>query len=422
MPYWLLLDPCKYPIGDLTLTFVVDSGNLPFGARPQKLIELDSFSVGSDRDNEVIFYPNNFDVEIKTEEDFEDWLTILKDLSLKETLAMIEKDGDYIFRGSVQKSSVKGDMFRRSLGFRAVDQIMNLKNFDPADNDLNYVLDETHRITSILQDIFTSGIYFPDGTAYINGVVSLCTYEANVNSNYYNFSDFGVRPYNHYFSSGTPYDTVLDVVKQILVTYGLVAFVGFDRKLYLIPRVYQNNTVHTIQNNEIADIETNIMRGMEGLKLYVRTGASAFTYQTYNYGDVITNPDRVEEIRIDQAVGSLPAGGGYSGLELWTGAAWEFADINTVRRKEADGSYTTPTSLWRLTGDDTWSIIQKDRMNYKVTLKGSFDALTHKSDLLSTHNPKQFYKLAQFPDEYLRPRRLKYDLNDNSVEIDLLSN
>lgn len=424
MAYYLLLDPCKFPVGDLKITFSIDSANY-LGAQPQKLKELGSFTIGTGNDNEVIFFPNVFEVKIKTDVEFDKWLTFLKDLRTEETLALIQDEDDkYIFRGYVQKSSVKGDMFRKTIGFRSYDQILNLKNFAASDNDLAYGNTEKVKIIDILKDIFTTGTYFQDGTNYINDVVSLCSYEAKIagSPTYVGFDDFGVIPYSIYFNPASPYDTVLDVVKSILVTYGCVGYIGTDEKFYIIPRVYQNNSLVTIQNNEIADIDTKVMRKMEGLKIYVFTGTLG-SYQTFSYGDIISNPDRVEEIRSDQNGGTLPSGGGGNvNLWLWSGGIWNDVELNYFRRKNADGSYTSPTSLWRLTGDDTWAIISKDRLNYNVTLKGKFDSLTMKSDLLTTHNPKQFYKLAQFPDEYLRPRKLKYDLNENKVEIDLLSN
>lgn len=417
MAYWLTLDPCKFPIGDLSFTFTIDSNNLPFGARAQLLKDFGSFTIGSDRDNEVIYYPNNFEIDIKTEEEFEDWIQILKDLCTVSTYSMIQQDGVYIFRGYVQQSSVKGDMFRKTLSFRCADQILALKDVDPKTNPLNYGTTQKRSLQYIITDILNSYLD-------IDQVVSLCTYEAKVLGSgvYRTWVNFGVVPYEHYFrNTSNPYDTMLDVLKSIMVTYGSIGYIGTDEKFYMIPRVYQNNSVFDIANTLIKNIELNVMRKMEGLKLYVYTGSPG-TYQTYNYGDVSSNPDRVETIRLDQAVGLLPDNvNSASNLFLFNGTTWDTADFNGVRRKKADGSYTNDKSLWRLTGDDTWAAIQKDRVNYRVTLPGQFDNFTKKSKLLSDHNPKQFYRLLQFPNEYLRPRRFKYDLTKNEAEIDLLS-
>lgn len=414
----------KTPCSDITIQLKFFYSAFYDGTENHFLTNFSDFKVGNERDNEVILSVNTVDIEMKLDDaDFEKWANIYYELSTVNVTAQIVVGGIEIFGGYVKQNSIKGDMFRKHIKFQCVDQIYKLKEIDPRTNPLGYGVSEKVNILQLFKDIFTTDTFFE--FPHCDDVISLSTLQARIDaSNYVDYDLFAIVPYRIYFSPTSPYTSMIDVVKSLVISYGLIPYFGLDEKLYLIPRIYQNNSYYNIENNRIGNFELQVVRKMLGLKVRVwNTDFDPFTYQTKSYGDVITDPERVETITCDQSGGTMPnPATSHVSVFLWDGSNYNTEAVaDSFRRKNADGSYSSEKSLWELVGDDVWDLIQNDRINYKVELPGDWDSLTGLSKLLLDHGPKQFYRLEQFPDNYLRPRLFKFNLTENKVEIDSIN-
>ena len=413
----------KTPAADISVQLKFFYSAIYDGTENHFLTNIGEFKIGNERDNEVILSVNSVDVQMKLDDaDFTKWANIYLELTTILVTAQITVGGVEIFGGYVKQNSIKGDMFRKQIKFQCVDQIYKLKEVDPRTNPLGYGASEKVNIIQLFKDIFTTDTFFE--FPHCDDVISLSTLQARIDAtNYVDYDLFAIVPYRIYFSPTSPYTSMIDVVKSLVISYGLIPYFGVDEKLYLIPRIYQNNDYFTIENNMIKDFELNVVRKMFGLKVRVwNTDYDPFTYQEEDYGDVDSDPERVETITCDQPGGTMPITGIHVTVFLWDGSNYNTEAVaDSFRRKNADGSYSSEKSLWELVADDIWALIQNDRINYKVKVPGDWDSFTKKSKLLTDHGPKQFYRLAQFPDNYLRPRLFKFNLIENKVEIDSVS-
>jgi len=390
-----------------------------------KIISHSKFSTGNNRDNDVIFYPNDIDFTIKFYGDTDKWKNILLELStigaeVNVYIMVGQNDERHRFSGMIVPESVDGDLNEKIISFKAADEFELLKKIDPRTNPFDYVLTNDVSFVDLFYSLFSLA-----GIGYISEVTHNSTYEAQYSFEELTltapFERFGTL-YSKYFSSNSFYSNLADMIKGILTSFGCIGYVGFDRKFYIVSRVYQGQGFITIDKDDIGDkTPTEIVRKQLGLKAYVYTGAPG-TFQTTTRGDVTKDPSRVQELRIMEPTGLLPDGSTqYSGLRLYDPAeGWLAGDFNKVRRKNADGTtFTSYKSNWLLTVDDAWSLIQNDRFLFKPKVQGEKNA-QGRSSLFDVNNIGSYYKLPQASSKVLRPRRMEFDAKRDEVEIELL--
>ena len=145
-----------------------------------RIISHSKFSTGNNRDNDVIFYPNDIDFTLKFYGDTDKWKNILLELSTIEAVVSVyvkPYTADLLrFTGIIVPQSVDGDLNEKIITFKVADDFQKLKTVDPRTNPYGYTLTSHVTFIDLIQDLFTLA-----GGGFITSVVHSSTYEAQYN-------------------------------------------------------------------------------------------------------------------------------------------------------------------------------------------------------------------------------------------------
>ena len=408
-----------FPQGAMPIQLTIMNSNNDYGIIYPKLISMGQWEIGLKTDNNDLFqYPSGFPIDIMLDGISDDqFINIMVDLQTLETRCFVQNFSGYVY---IAESSVTVDFRKKIISLKVVDAFVDLKKVDPRTNPFGYDLDAKVLLNDLILDMLrkSSIIYHP------GAVVNLCSYEARCGEGaYYPVSAWGMT-YGFYFGEHATYGTVLEVLKSILNALGCKGYIGFDTNFYIVPRFYNNNLpVKTIPDENVSEkIEIDVIRKMQGIQVFLNNGSPGVYVETsvgsvVKKGGDLLSPDIVEVMKFDQPVGDIP-GGGVSNLFVTNGVAWGVADMNHCRRKQADGTYTADKSLWRLTTDDAWSIIQNDRPLFKFQVYPN--KVNGYSTLLNYLSIGDFFKRSLMPSKVLHARWLGYNWNTDYIDVECM--
>lgn len=403
---WLLIELIENPPFDPPTLF-------------PELVKISEFSLGSDEDSDLINLPGEVSVELFFYEDTKDTIELLQYLQQKISSEFINVyfylNSELIFQGYIDPSTdrLKLNEDKKTIQLSILDQTLRIRDLDPKTNPFNYPnLNDNRKIIDLIQDFFINNIFGYDN--YILGLEQYSTIEAQaiIGSNYITFFfDQLYANLNFYYRPlGAGYDRLIDVLKSILINYNLIAYIGFDRKLYLIPRFDGLNEIFEVQKYNLIDKpEYKITDKIDGVKVHVWKGShpKENNYYIYTLGNYTDGDNNSEELFIDQPCGSFP-GGSYSGIAVIYNSQYYWIEPDRVRYKKRDDSYSGYNSLYKLVADDNWDKIKFPRLKCEIEVDGIFDKWT----------PKYAYKLFN-SDILFRASKFKYDIIKNKTRISM---
>jgi len=403
----------RYRSGKYKVSLSMSSGSIPEPlSLHAKIIELGELEIGSDESNESVYFPNNMSLKFLLDErERTTWSKLFSALRTNEALYIFEREiSDAIWStvwfGYTQPEAVTGDYWDGTFTVKAYDPFYKqMKAIDPKTNPFGYTLSYGYPFTDILFDAFNSLDVFSLYSTI--DIIPRCEYIATAESGVHvkSFSDFYIPAEFYFRATDNIYNTNMEVLKSIAAQFGCLIYLGLYGKVYMLPRFYPNSTtstyrqlpVQSIKKGGIQVIPYKIMKG-----LTVNARAATFRYVTGNYGDVSSDPGLVEIFNCDSPVGELPGGGeSASNMLIKADGTLHWADMDSVRRSDTD---TVPTSLWRKTAEDVWSIISSGRFGQKVVL-GGIDA-----DVVD------YWKDPWF-NQYWRFKKAKYNFVKNRTEL-----
>lgn len=375
------------------------------------LLDIGEISFGNDKDSDLIYYPSNFDIEVAiNNSDSYYWSKAANGLSQFGNEVELQIDGQVKWRGYVYRKSVRANKTAKTIKFTCIDQSQRFKEFLPSTNPLNYNLSNFYKVIDIINNIFTSSAFNS------SPLITQTSYHGTIQARYgspesiFNFNDFYASA-GFYFSSDSNYESMIELVKNILINYNLIAYLGMDRILHLVPRIYEGQNAYTIQKLDLLkDPEFEMSFAMEGLQGKLWTGAYPKTnsgnFSAVNYGSIINvgDKEKVEKIQIDQPGGSYPiapnSSTAFSGVAVNYNGSLVFIDTNgNFRNRNTMGIYNPWDALWKIPVVSTWSYVSTNRPQYKVEVNGVWDKW----------NFDKYYKFIGSSEVY-RLIKVKYNL------------
>jgi len=391
-----------------------------------KLLEggIGDITVGNDSTSDFIYYPSNLTVRVHINGDPSFWQRIIDELSTSLVYSELTVNNQIIHRGFLDNKSVIGNVLERTIRFTILDQSTTLKQYSPGSNPFQYDLDSGYFMTDLLLDLVAnSNLYeYP----FMNEVKYLGSIQTKdiINSNevIFNFSELGARA-RFYYNNQNNYKNLAELFKSIMINYNCIGYYGLDRKLYLVPRLYEGQTPYIISKFDLLkDPEYQLtIREIEGIKARLWTGAYPKTdmnnYSTVIYGTVNSSNEsdktRVEELFIDQPFGVFPPAPnnttGFSGLlGFYNGQFYNLSIGNNARSKDLYGNYYPWQNLWNLVVTKVWDYFSVRRKRRTLTLE--LDGLWDK------WNFDKYYKIPELI-QVFRPIKIKYNLYKKRTEM-----
>jgi len=238
----------KIPIGYLRIDIQLIPRDLSYIIYPI-LIDIGKIKLGSDEDSDLIYFPGEVNIKIYFKEHIKDVIEAFQYIQERITnnwcSAYIYINNNLIWQGYVDRDSDKLKLSDdKIMELTILDQTIRIKDLDPKTNPFGYTdLNEKRKILDIIKDFFINQIFMDDN--YINQIECYSTFEGRILINFTNyitilFNDFRAD-LNFYFSNNYIYNTLMELFKSILINYNLIAYIGFERKLYLLPRFVEFN-------------------------------------------------------------------------------------------------------------------------------------------------------------------------------------
>ncbi|MEJ5352460.1 MAG: hypothetical protein WHS65_12800 [Melioribacteraceae bacterium] len=400
------------------LKIVIYLSPIPVGIElSPKLKNLGDFVIGNDDDSDLILMPGEVNCEIYFQEHIKDLIDLFNYINYRISVAWNEVyiylNNNLIWQGFIDKdiNKLKLDRQNKTIKLSFVEQFAFVKNYDPKTNPLFYQnLNDFRKITDIIKDIFT----VPFVNAYVNSIINGSTIEGRILVNYtdyitFQFSEF-MASLSFYYGNNSNYSTLADVLKSILFNYNLICYMGFERKLFLIPRFVEFNNIIQINTNELLSSPNyQAISPIKGVKVKVWKGSypkDDTNYYIYTLGNYVQGDENCEELIIDQPAGSFP-GGGYSGIAVIYNSQIYWIEFDNIRYKKLDGTFSDYKALYKIIADDNWSQIRYPRLKCDIEVNGLFDKWM-----------PGYYKL---PDSDIVFRAVKFNYNflQNSTKISL---
>ncbi len=401
------------PAGYLTIDIVFSHAiNYTLNA---ELKNISSITLGSDEDSDIIYFPGEIDIELYFKMDKKDLIEIMKYIIAVNVYnwvsVYLKLNNNLIWQGYLDKDPENLNLKGNVLKLKILDQTSRLKGIDPKTNPFGYNLDSTEKIINIIQDIF---INIFNGDNYVNQIEIFTTLEGQIVIDYTNYLTFPFSEFravlSFYYSSDCNYEDILHVLKSICLNYNLIAYVGFNRILYLFPRFIEFNNIREITKNELLEApDYDIIQSIKGMKAKIWKGAypknDDNNYYIKLYGEYDPDDESCEEIIIDQPAGSYP-GGGYSGIAILYNSTIYWIEHDRIRYKKIDNTYSDYNALWYFVADETWNTINSPRMKCRIVVNGLYDSW----------NPSKYYKLYD-SDILFRATKFEYDLLKNTTTL-----
>lgn len=317
-----------------------------------KLVDLGEITVGDDKESDFIYYPSNFTTQVHINGDPTFWQRIIDELSSGTIYTELKIGTQIIHRGFIYSKSIIGNRLDKTIRFTCNDNSTQLKSFSPSSNPFNYDLNDSvgYFMKDLILDLVSNqNLYeYP----FINDVVYLGSLQVrntiSGNEVIFNFNQLGARA-SFYYSSNSNYKNLSELFKSIMINYNCIGYFGLDRKLYLVPRLYEGQATTEISKFDLLkDPEYQLTtREIEGIRGYLWTGShpknNMNNYSVVNYGTINSenenDPTRVEKLYIDQPFGVYPPAPnnstGFSGLLGYYNNQFYQLDIgNNARNKD----------------------------------------------------------------------------------------
>jgi len=384
------------------------------GTKYYKITDFDEITIGSDEDSDILMTPGEVKASFHMPETLAFILSVLADFESIETTLRIYVGGEWIWSGYVEKSKSRISTAKKILTIQGYDHTKNMLEQDPTTNPMGYTLTDYKKITDIVSEPFTTDtiVKYP----IINNVVSKSTLQARIGTTYFSFTDF-YSNLAFYYNSNSNYSNMASMLKQIMLNYNLIGYLGLDRNLYLFPRFaeYPGSDIYTITRDEWADFpEYEIISARTGMQVKLWAGGYPKTddskYGTKTYGTYSEDDDDCESLIIDQPCGYIDSlGEGASQLFVYNSGTLTGIDPSSpgnIRRMLWSGSYSDWGYLWVYVASDTWEYIKVPRAKCTVKLKGSYNKW----------KPKLYY-MFNGDTTVWRAQCFKYNLIDNITEL-----
>lgn len=402
--------PGSVPSGSFNIALKVFWSSYYDDPYTQTLISFGNISIGEDEDSDLILFPASFDIKFRVNDDGDPnrWYNTLTDFYFQNIQVNFywNPSGDYIYRGGIDKKTLKGNKDLKTIQFKTVGEIVNLKAIDPRTNPFSYPdIYAVRKIKDIITDIVTH-------ESIITSVTGTSNLQARVELDYPIIKDFDNMGaiLSWYFAAGCYYTNCLDLLKNILLNYNMLGYAGLDRQFRLVPRLNESNNVCQIQITDLMDyIEYEFIEGIKGVIAKLYTGnipqSSESNWVEKIKGDV--NSDKVEELRLVQPGGWYSTFAGVSGVALLIDGEWYAVEPDGhFRVKRANNTYTDWDYLWKYPIDAVWEMVKNDRVKTKITVKGLFDKWHFGN----------FYKLPNV-DTVFRAAKIEYDFIKDKTKL-----
>ncbi len=436
-------DPAQGP-SRLTFKFIIKDSQYS-GVEEHTLLTFGEFEMGNDDDDETVYFPSNMKVEFQLNTDVVKFENLLIELRTKKTIAQIFRNGIKIFSGYLYADDVNGLQYTRRISVTIIDQFKQLetvgarpsvKNGGLLSIPFNYDLDATVKIIDLIKDLLTRPMLADD--PYVTDIVNLCTLECQANiggvMTDVPFTDFATR-YSRWFSPDTPFDNCLQVLKAIFQEYGCIGIIGFDAKLYIIPRKYNLAPAYMLgKENMMKEPELKITPSSPGLnvEVYICTKENGKHSELRTSGRANAKVDGGETIQCMDAGGTMP--GGYApnlfadaahpnGIDqsyypheielkplVIVGGVLYNAEYNSYRSKLPDGTFSSRAALYEVVFQDIWNCIKYNRRAYNVEAVGNYQEI----------NFSQYYYFENAPNTFYRLRKASYSLVNKTAKLNLI--
>lgn len=404
--------PGSVPSGSFNIALKVFWSNFYDEPYTQTLLSFGEITIGEDDDSDLVLFPASFDIRfrINDEGDQERWYNTLTDfyfqtIQVEFFFTPTGQYGNYIYRGGIDKKTLKGNKDLKTIQFKTVGEIVNLNSVDPRTNPFNYAnLSDKRKIKDIITDIVTHN-------SIITSVSGTSNLEVKVDeiSSIKTFEDFGAA-LETYFNNNCYFDNCLDLLKNILLNYNMIGYAGLDRVFRLIPRMYESNSIYQITKNDLMDyIEFDFIEAIQGAEIKLYTGtvpqSNESNWSTKTKGDITA--DKVERFRLIQPGGYYTSTEGWSGVFVYHSGQWYFTDPDgQFRIKKFDNTYTDWDYLWKYPVDSVWDMVKLNRLKAKVTVGGLF----------TKWHFGNFYKLPGI-DKIFRCSKIGYDFIKDKTKL-----
>jgi len=406
-----------------TITFkLINSFSVYSGTEEHTLIDFGSFELGSDDEDESVFFPGNIDVSFKLDADVFKFENIVRELKTKTVIAQIFINSSKVYSGYVSNEDVTGMKNTQLIKLKIIDQFKRLESYASSNDALvpNLYSDplEYKNIFDLIRGLLTNGAVYAD--PYISTIVNLHTLEVQIESGWYPFATFATRIFR-YFNKNI-FEDCLQILKALIYNYGCIGVIGFDCKFYIYPRKYYDgaasfelNQTNLMSEPELTTIPKKDSLMMDVYRFYQVAGSSPASYvpaepeKYVGFKSDLSDDDNTEKIQMVDVGGVLPSGLYTEGQSLYLGTPQDYTPI-LYRIKKPDGTYFESTKLYELVSEYIWSAIGEDRKNYSVDVKGSFRDIHF----------GQFYYFADNPTQFYRLRKAAYNLKTKTATLDLI--
>lgn len=433
-------------IYDIEITFNNSDNNDYY----YKLIRLHPFVFGNNNDMDMILYPESVKIQFSlvasevpipgefpnpfssspSRKDYEsEYYRLINIISFDESLVIIKKNGSEYFRGFIDVN-YKSTSYYTDIEILILSNFTKLKDISPKTEllGLNPNTDNKILYTEVAKKILQ--LAFPG----LQNVIFESEIKATTNFTFLSepwnapAENLGNYIFN-FVGSISPHDTMIDLIKEILQTFGCLGIV-LGNSFIMQPRGYYEGAQlvtlkaeHYKMGNEPS---VYYSQKIEGLVVKVRAGDVPDIFHEVHYGNVILddegeikNRDELEFIIISTPGGDPP---GIDGDEfplmirnLWAWVPEHIAGIGnaqwvaTKRNEFFTTNISTKAALWKIIGDGIWAVIKNSRLVFITTLIGT------------NYNYNRFYKLENSGNLILKIRKIAFDDFENESECDLIS-
>ncbi len=414
------------------------------------LISLGTFNYGFNDTKDTIFYPENVTIEFtiaacqvpyigypnpfeggdssNTDEEYQkEYFNLIDSLTFRQTSVTIWKDSRIFLVGTVDAKSVSSVYGKFSVSCSILSDFAKLKKMDPRTNLLGLPTNTTTRMrfSELIKTIVRSVL------PHVTQIIAFSEIRFSTNFTFLgqpvpgDFSLAGGYLYD-YIGSSWHHETYIDLLKDILATFGLIMFI-YDDTIVLQPRWYFPSNPFVITDDMVISGPDATSQNALALKgLHVKCVHLNYTYvAAYDLGTVVYNSDKtvqndsdVETVYLSQP-GGTPPGMPDIALNQRNVSVWMselYAGLNNAQwviskpnQCYLNSSPANKAALWKIIGDRLWQLVSTERLSFKVELLGT--------EYL--YNP--FFKHFSYPGLIFRARTASIDFSKGTSTLELLA-
>lgn len=420
----------KYLSGVYRFTVTFQSSEAVSSSHYGVLLEIGKIKIGNDNDDEFELEANEFSLKFflsgNTQSEYFD---ILTDMKNHVPTITVTRNGSDFFKGFIKNDNIEGNA-DRIFSIHITDGLEMTKEVNLSDtpNPLGYDFSTPETTKKKVTDFFIEAINEITDTGYLS-VETNCDLRFNITGHgsppigdvyfypYWLFNQATPEGYPGYPQPAKK-DTLADVIKAVADQFGCFVYTGFDKKIYLIQRALGSNPITMVNGeNILGKPKIQITPRYDALHLFVFCG---YTPATPKFGDIIYGTMKADSNKYKNKVKNLYSYNpvineiwwgnhlslideeGYSGLLYYDSLNYFAVDKNGVHHY-----YGSNDSLTNIVGQDTFSLISKNRLVIEGEFNGSIDS----------YSMLEFYTLEGYNGKVFRPQKIEYDLHKNTSKI-----